>query len=305
MYRDDITPPTNRGVSLKNSQEIVQVSQEVTTIDWLTCTTQNERIGLDWFDIWLSIARENSLEFSKTWTWKGYEGSQTEGARWGRGQAGFILVVSGYRAHAVWPKIDPTVSRLTRVDLAVTLKLETAAPGLCKAHFQALDEEEQQRKYAYIENSDGGETLYVGRRSSDHYGRVYDKGAEQGGAPGGTYRYEVILKKPFATGLMKHLKILSGHPRGLELAMEHARTFIWDWFDAREVTPVFKRGERAKEILKTEYALSTPEKRLQWLSHQVAPTVQKLMASGRSAETIKALALEEFLQSQEVKQPEP
>jgi len=301
---EDLTPPTNRGVSLKDGEAIIKVSQEATTVDWLTCTTFEARVGLSWFDIWMEIARKNALEFCKDWSWKGYQGKQTEGARWGEGPYGYIFIVSGYRAHPVWSKIDPTVSRLTRVDLAVTLKLEEAAPGLCKAHFQALDPDERQRKYAYIENSEGGETLYVGRKSSDHYGRVYDKGAEQGGAPGGTYRYEVVLKKPFATSLMKKLKVYSSTARGLELAMDHARTFLWHWFDNRGVTPVFDRGEKAGFLMETEYALSTPEKRLQWLSHQVSPTVRKLMASGKTEETLRALALEQFLDQQEVKQPD-
>ncbi|MCI0561596.1 MAG: replication initiation factor domain-containing protein [Nitrososphaera sp.] len=288
---DDLHPPINKGVS---SLSVTTKSEQV-SVDWLTCTTHNRSIGLQWFDIWRKIMEKNGAEFARSWSWKGYDGGSTEGARWGVGAAGWILIVSGNRAQEVWKNLRPAETRVTRLDLAVTIELEAREVGLARAHYNAIGDEERQRKYSFVENSKGGQTLYVGSRSSDHYGRMYDKGAEQKDAAGWRYRYEIVLKKPYATKMLKRLLEKSETKNGYIETMTDAKAFVWDWFDARQVTPVFLRSSADKIVLETDYTVTTEERTLQWIQRSVSPAIQKLLRGGRREDVINILRLEDFM----------
>jgi len=304
-----IPPTTNRGVKTQKPSEKQGGPAIATTIDWLTCTSQVERVGMGWFDIWYGLAQRNLLEFGKPWVWMGYEGSQTEGARWGRGPQGFIFVVSGFRANEVWQKLEPGFISVTRLDIATTMDVSPhSSEGLVKGHYDALPAELKTglRKYSLVQNLRGGQTLYVGSRQSNAFGRVYDKSAEQKQAPGLRFRYEVVLRKPLATPVVKQLHSLLSKPGGVADAMKHARVLVYDWFSGRAVNPHFQRemDDAGELVLETEIAETTLERKLKWLSRQVSPTVRKLLAAGRDHETLEALSLEAFLGAQDIDFPE-
>lgn len=69
---------------------------------------------------------------------------------------------------------------ITRIDLAI----DAIDTGM-KPHdiYNALQSHRAQtkggRKYNFVKDSDGGETLYIGSRQSEQFLRIYDKGAEQ------------------------------------------------------------------------------------------------------------------------------
>lgn len=292
---ETLTPPTDRGVSLDGGRSVA-------SIDWLTVTTEQDRPGKAWADIFAGIAGENGHSFTKPWSFWGFTGWQTEHCRYGFRPMTreYILIVSGSPADRVWRKVCPSARTVTRLDLAVTVKMESVQPGLCAAYYAVLGAG-MQRKYSLITNNSGGETLYVGSRHSSQFGRVYDKGAQLGQAPGELYRYEAVIKKSLTPSLLNALLVGPGDGSDEKGLLKHKiRSFVWDWFDNREVTPVFARGEQGKLELSVEFTASTTDRKLNWLSHAVSPTIRKLMAEGRSKDVIEALSLEALMLAHDV-----
>lgn len=267
-------PTTDRGVSSK-----IAVKSAVASVDWLTVTTGVKRIGIAWSDTFTRCALANGHSFTKHWSFAGYEGWQTQGCRYGKRESDqdYILIVSGYRADEIWLDACPTARSITRLDLAVTIVLGNQTVGLPSAHYNAL-EKSGSRNYSLIVNHRGGETLYVGSRASDHYGRCYDKGSERGVGPGFCFRYEVVLKKPYTPSLMEVL--LTRPSTTNETIYRTIQAFVWDWFDFRQVTPIFERSSTDAAVISREYSATTKDRKLRWLEKSVSPTVKKLISEG-------------------------
>jgi len=301
-YSNNLPPKSDRGVNT-----VLEAKTEKTgyrgalfsSVDWLTVTTQKPSAGAAWARIFARIARENGEPFTQPWSFWGYEGWQTEHCRYGiRKEAQeYILIVSSYPADEVWLEVCPTARSITRIDLAVTISLDALTPGVPEAHYEALDSNTKKgaRKYSLIKNTGGGQTLYVGSRHSDQFGRVYDKGAERGGVAGRVYRYEVVLRKDSAPELVKRLLVASCIAKDKSLLARKIRSFSWDWFDNREVTPLFQRGTESAIETGSRVRFTTIDRKLTWLSQSVSPTVRKLIAAGKTKEVLDALCLEAFM----------
>lgn len=288
-------PTTDRGVMPIE----FQAKSSYSSVDWLTITTDKKPIGMVWSDIFVGIAANNGHEFTKTWSFWGFNGWQTDHCRYGHRPTTdeYILIVSSSPADDVWLQVCPTARSITRIDLAVTTELERPKPGLPYHYYLArhIPGQPTKTKYSLIQNSDGGQTLYIGSRKSEQFGRVYDKSAERKEKPGSLYRYEVVLRKDIAPNLVKSLlaaSMVRGNKQGLSTRITG---FVWDWFDARYVTPVFDRGNGDRTNVLVEASFTTAERKLQWLNRSVSPTVRKLMAEGKTEEVMRALSLEAFI----------
>src|SRR3972149_6894842 len=118
----------------------------------------------------------------KNWKWRGYEGCAIGGIRWATRADSDILILSGQDAQALWPIYAHLATNCSRVDLAVTARTHKCYPRLLHAYKAWLNVNGSglARRCTTIERVDGiGMTLNVGKRASDQFGRVYDKGAEQ------------------------------------------------------------------------------------------------------------------------------
>jgi hypothetical protein len=81
-----------------------------------------------------------------------------------------------------------------------------------------------------------GETVNIGKRSSDLYARLYDKATEAGlGEARSVWRYEVELKR-------RPAGLAAAHLRGDPTAEAVALSIVHDHFSARGVAPVFPRS---------------------------------------------------------------
>jgi len=295
MTKPLFTPPIDKGVNfLKSSPK-----SSYSSVDWLTVTTDKKAVGNSWADVFASIANENGYEFTKPWSFWGFEGWQTNHCRYGVRftTEEYILIVSSAPADLVWRDICPTARSITRVDLAVTTELEEVHPGLPQDYYRITVPPggPSKLKYSLVQNSNGGQTLYVGSRHSEQFGRVYDKGAERRGTPGKTYRYEVVLRKDVAPNLVKSLLASASVAGSKEALSSQITSFVWDWFDNREVVPIFERLGDFSSHIEVEATLTTTDRKLQWLKKSISPTVRKLMAMGRTQEVIEALSLEGFM----------
>lgn len=259
-------------------------------VDWLTATTTKSDIGHTWmkrYDDMRKANQKSQMEVGhKKWQALGYKGWATRGMRVGFSEKnGWICILSGEAAGQLWELFIPS-AKVTRIDLAVTVRLGVAMENVAKLYYDFLDVPNKAiPKRALIRNSAGGQTFYLGSRTSESFGRVYDKGVEEKSSePGFRWRYEVEYKKPRSDAISRAL----GAAR--EKNSHSIISTVHNWFTARGAFPLFRSGGAGLQT-ETETRIRTPEKKILWLRSQVRPTVQYLLSVGRGNDAIEALGL--------------
>lgn len=301
MKSEGKPPITNRGVTEQSGSFAGKASRGTINepvaiasgIDWLTVTTTNDATGLVWYDVFSRYA-----ERTKDWRNKWYEGKQAEKYRWGySSKQGYIFVCTGRVVPEIFALVVPAAKNVTRVDFQVTVELPKAIRGLAENYYASMCDCKK-RKYALIKNSKGGSTLYVGSRQSEQFGRVYDKGVESGEfKPGLLWRYEVELKGHRGDAIARRL--LAYHPAGnTERIGEMNRSVrsaivpaVYDWFEERGVPPLFDKSGDNELVVEIGRTVTTDDRKLEWLTSQVKPTVQDFVARGLEDKLEEALGI--------------
>lgn len=267
-------------------------------VDWLTITTQEAFATQAMINKLFELLPEGFLQKERQYKWglQGYKGFAYEGIRYGlRGSEG-IVMLSGQRCGELWWALAPSRHRCTRIDLAVTVTLKKQFKNFIAKSYKLLQDENNGIYGSVVHNTQGGGTLYVGRRAGEIMGRLYDKGSEQGEEPGYIFRYEVETKKPKSESLLVELLKTKDVP-----AM--AAAFVYDFFMARGVIPVFPRSD-ALYAIETQARVSDRDKTLTWLAAQVAPAVKRLIINGDEAAVRDALGLPTTTIKQRIEQQE-
>lgn len=260
------------------------------SVDWITATLKS-RGKRDFISEWANEHLDACLalgEHVSLWNSFGYDGWSVSGMRWGRRPQDDLIQLSGSLANAHWALVVGAASNVTRIDLAVTVKFKHHLINLEKDEYETIGKLAQDlpiiRNYAIISSLLGGDTLYVGSRSSSQFGRIYDKGLESN-APefANCHRWEVEYKKPLAQVAAQAL-IAGGETEPLILSV------VKQWFDERLIYVPWEATERttAIAILRKE---TTDDRALRWLERQVGPTVSRLVARGKSGDVLKALGI--------------
>ncbi len=260
-------------------------------IDWVTATTRDEATGHSWQEIYQQQREEDNmlglLTRERRWKFMSYEGTGFPGSiRVGFSeQLGWIAIASSSSA-SVWSKLTGAASKVTRLDLAITQNLLFAIPEVPRRYYEALTEEDTgARNYSLIQNTKQGQTLYVGSRRSEKFGRVYDKGVEEGGAlPGFRYRWEVEYKKPTSDELARALIAVKGREADAITAL------VYEFFDNRGVSPLFRKlGDSV--VLKTSARVTSLDRKLNWIRSQVRPSIGEIIMAGRSKDLFTAFGI--------------
>jgi DNA relaxase NicK len=119
-----------------------------------------------------------------------------------------------------------------------------------------------------------GDTAYLGSRSSDGFGRVYDKGRESGEAYyEKALRYECEYKREWASRCYYHL--LGGN-RGRSDTFATVATGYGSW--GLELPPVVPLA--CALVLRRDNVEDDIDRKLAWLRVQVGPTVEWLLTAG-------------------------
>lgn len=236
------------------------------------------------------------------WRFFGYQGHKFTAHNQGHFAWGFspyddmgvIVQASGNLCNRFVDRYLQDEARWSRIDMAVDCEIPEANPNLCGIYYNWIIQNKihKERKYALIQSSDGGTTLYVGSRSSEEFGRVYDKGEEAAlpYAPGHLWRYEIELKGDKAKQAVRSLMSLVGAYKDKQTAISAT---VYDWFDKRSVPPLFRRATVGGLDLKVQVSDKTDDERLIWLRKQVSPTVKELIMSG-NRDVLDALGITEF-----------
>jgi len=211
-----------------------------------------------------------------------------------------LLTLIGGLAHDRHKELVRLVDeKVTRLDLAVTVLLTVAtavaALGFAKLGAGGSSGQKYRAKTTYITGDDGGSTLYLGRRSGDRMGRVYDKGVQSGKAPPGfCWRYEAQLRRRAAEGVWQVIK-----RENFEAG--RVSTYVWQFFADRGVTPIYEPGSEAIEV-ERYISVNDHQKRLVWLTRCVKPVVSQLILAGLEKEVYNSIGLDNPVESYKPKE---
>jgi DNA relaxase NicK len=141
-----------------------------------------------------------------------------------------------------------------------------------------------------VKNADNGETVYIGDRASDIYGRLYDKQAEceEAGESeeaehySSCWRYELELKGPTAERLVDELPVDAERPQWIARLMR-------DYWQAHGVIVAFD-AEAGPQLRLGFRRRSDATSKMRWLRRSVMPSIEWLANNGRRDELQRMLS---------------
>jgi hypothetical protein len=208
---------------------------------------------------------------------------------------GRVLNVHGatanYKALALAEMIPP--GHLSRIDLQVTVPLDTEV-DLGSIYRVLSDPDKFPWKQTgiaplvqYFQNTEGGETVYIGKRTSDLLTRIYRKRIEGIDC----LRWELEIKGRLARGLQeqnvladKHVRatfaraVLAGYPDAVQTSLQ----MFADHIDQPTGEVCRKRAE------------ATDEATLMWFRRTVVPALKKAMSGKLRNEVLDLLREENY-----------
>lgn len=272
-----------------------EVTKLEPAIDWITCTWKRDSsTSAQHLQDTLGFERQlftngNSQEVSQ---WQGYYGRKTGSFFIGEREEGYCVRVSGSTAHSAFTSIYRPDMHVSRLDIAVTVWLrpvqaELGLSALQEARIAKLaGKVKNPSRITHYESDDGGFTLYIGKRSSRVYARLYNKEVESDDAYyEGAWRYELELHNQTATETATEL-FYSLFP-----TEEAICSSVWAYYRAKGVNPVFPTFPTGFEVVLPRREETTYERSLRWLAQQVAPTVARLTEAGYTSSVLAALGL--------------
>lgn len=261
-------------------------------VDWLTMTTKEDKVGQQWYQLYLKYKGERRKEGNEEKQFHNgfYGGVRIASMSVGHSdRIGFIVIVGGGDAERLFQRLAPGRHRVTRLDLAMDFTFDRPV-DLAGDIFKKLSKGKvnKQRKFSLYSGSDLGKTLYLGSRTSMQFGRLYDKGIEAGRERARKlWRAEVEYKKPMSGSVATALR--DKEPNSREMAICDT---IGEWFAERKAE-LFTAEERANAIhVSVEQRITTADKKLAWLRTQVAPTVAQLISAGYGKTVLNSLLLD-------------
>jgi hypothetical protein len=245
------------------------------TVDWLTCTasTKANRDELWFRGLRLLQASKREGEPTSAWHANGYVGWKGPHFGFGTRRDGVCLTLSSFQADDEWQHCIGASENVSRLDLAVDTYFDPPLPSLSRkvyrdsGHVPSLNGKPP--KKTFYTDTDGGSTVYVGARSSENFGRLYDKGIEQKTHPSGIWwRWEVELKGRVAVAHADTMSRTDDWRVSIVSEVAH-------WF-ARRTSHSYTTSDREGTLVGPRQPTSV-ERQLSWLASGVRPTVASLI----------------------------
>ncbi len=221
----------------------------------------------------LCSAGEQEGEFPTAWHAHGYRGASINGLAYGARGDGCYVRLSGRKCAEHWFEALTTAENCTRIDLAVDTQFHRPVTTLVDECYleipDALKHRGRPPMRRLVKDTRGGQTLYFGARSSERFGRLYDKGVEaKTDQPGRRWRWELEAKQN-AAQTFAHAIARAESPtsfiQGAVAGFFHARCGV-------------SIAELSRSVISNESQDPPSAARLlQWLAIGVRPTVAKLV----------------------------
>jgi hypothetical protein len=200
-----------------------------------------------------------------------------------------------------WWSLYPFSTNCSRIDLQFTVNSGRPVKHvLLKVWKDAIDESQKRKralKLKQILSPGQPETVMIGSRQSERYGRAYDKGVESGlDHYAGCVRFEGEFKGSWAKRVCR---ALATKPRERHAVVP----FVLDFFSKNGVSVQSALGGSALSYKALETLVCTypsdsrgtvsksKARSLRWLQVSCRPVVQRLIAAGLSKELYSALGL--------------
>jgi hypothetical protein len=260
-------------------------------VDWLTATAgtgPQATALLDFGGTLLSYEREKG-NYGRPSNFEGYHGTVTANLFVGWRLDGACIRLGGPMARDWWRDVARQSSNVTRIDLACTALRSPPDPDVAIQYWNGLPTQRvgagRPTDYTCIQARLGGQTLYCGSRSSERFGRIYDKFRESKGEyKDGSWRFEVEYKrqaaKEVATYLLGHADI-DARIAGIVERRYLAWGIVTPW------SAVEYSWRETYQPPKTDN-----ESRMKWLRDQVRLSIEKVSASATADEIRLALGLQ-------------
>jgi hypothetical protein len=173
----------------------------------------------------------------------------------------------------------------TRVDLRVDVVLRECVPDLPEKLFAVRKDESDGR----LIKSLTGMTYYpTEKRGATYYGRIYDKSPEYGRDLGFVFRFEVEVKREAAASLVDNMLVSRNDGEMEQYIQDTTFGIFWDKWRVPSPKPGIK-----PVINYVSGSISSPEKKLEWLRRNVAPTVKYLSRMGYNDELMELFKLDQ------------
>lgn len=271
-------------------QPVISHSIHSTGVDWITASANH---GYSRWDMQQFADHQRQRFMDADVTIRpayrlGYTGWEAPGFFSGNREGGTIVVASGGTAQEVFKSVVNVADNISRLDLQTTVATPIERPHLGVQAYQVLQggspSHVKVKNVTLITSQPEGETCSIGKRSSDNYGRIYDKATESGAAPPRSlWRYEVEYKRGVAKRIAVDLA-------GREAPQVVAGSLVHQWFTARGVIPIY-----------TPPLLSCPQEPpgspngsdvLAWFDKSLSVTVARAIRRHGLRAVLKALHLE-------------
>lgn len=267
--------------------------------------------GIDWITAFAANgdARKRLLDVADSWVCKDRNAGQSEcpasrfgfegyrGSQWffGTRPDGAIGVLSGSLASLAGRELMAVSTNVSRIDFQVTYALDYTDLNVALNEFNRLQSMPNKRGrphgYQLIYTQPEGQTLNVNKRSSDLYGRLYDKGSESRRyAAGKLWRWELECKRRSALHhamvCRQHTNLATYSTRVVK-AFYHGKGLEPGW--SNEVADLAGRPQLNR-------LRSNP---LHWFHTTVRQTVQRAVSSHGIKAVVEALGMDQMVQVRE------
>jgi hypothetical protein len=170
-------------------------------VDWITLTGKHSDSRLQLGVLARRQARVTANDGNQIlpWSWSGYQGFKVRGLQWGEREDSTCVRLTSDCALNWWWDFYQWSEKVTRVDWQVTYRFPSNPKQVVLDHAKAAKRYWGKRRdgptLTVVSDDREGATLYLGRRSSRVYLRVYNKAAESKEQRyANCVRYEVELK---------------------------------------------------------------------------------------------------------------
>lgn len=265
-------------------------------LDWLSATlavghnlsAQTYEAGMRYLD-----GQHEQGNAARPATLLGYKGVMCGKCFVGDSEQGLYLRSTSGGSTGFFEHIYHPDMHVSRLDMQVTVWVEDAGYHVGKearsdaAYWRLTHPRDGKRKITAIDSEDGGYTLYIGSKSSLHFCRLYDKGAESNEEYyKGAWRYEIELHNSAATTSALYLL-----ENNLSLEAVVCST-VAQYYRARGVQVPWTASDALNALRPLLHAETDDARSIAWLAAQVKPTVARLINRGYTSSVFEALGLE-------------
>jgi len=266
-------------------------------VDYVTATAQSGDRGDALTQLGTRILDQAHVESwdVKPWRFHGYEGLQSGPVIVATRQDSTLIKLSSVYASEFWFEVLQLSSNCSRLDTQVTVKLDGPAQDAMRVILKSIRQFRKTNKggpvLKVITEEPGGVTIYLGKRQSDRFGRIYDKGAEsQSEHYRDCLRFEVQWQNKLARIVGQELVQFENKFPNNRSKLRHSeaiRGYVFPYFIQRGLPKDFAP---ARQSLVTSARPGTnPQRQLEWLRSQVSPTVDDLISRGMAYDVAESL----------------